>query len=78
VSSTILDEDIHSTLGKHFNTLGTITKCLSLRHFESFPQIDAQSFRWHFRHPLSKIGYPGASSKASAVGPWLATTKWHL
>jgi hypothetical protein len=34
---------------------GTITKCLTLRHFESFPQVDVWELRWHFIHPLAKF-----------------------
>lgn len=56
---------------------GTITKCLTLRHFESFPQVDVRELKWHFIHPLTKFG-TGQESTESAVGPWLAATKWHL
>jgi hypothetical protein len=38
---------------------GTITKCLRLRHFENFPQVDVRGLRWHFIHPLNKFGDRG-------------------
>jgi hypothetical protein len=61
---------------------GTITKCLSLGHFESFPQVDVRGLRWHFIHPLIIFGNRGRLTAcvvgASAVGPEMAATKWHL
>jgi hypothetical protein len=38
---------------------GTITKCLRLRHFERFPQVDVRRLKWHFIHPLTKFGNRG-------------------
>jgi hypothetical protein len=34
---------------------GTITKCLTLRHFENFPPVDVPRLGWHFIHPLAKF-----------------------
>ena len=54
VSSAILDEDITAMREPHGAT-GTITKCLTLRHFENFPQVDVRGLRCHFIHPLAKF-----------------------
>ena len=82
LSSTILDEIIHRTVREPLGESGTITKCLRLRHFERFPQVDVKRLKWHFIHPLTKFGAGASSSEsvvgARAVGPGMAATKWYL
>lgn len=53
LSSTILDEDIHRAVRDALERGGTITKCLNLRHFDCFPQVDVRQLKWHFIHPLT-------------------------